>query len=173
MGQFVDRFCRGITSKWPSLFSCTSVLRLVFKVCSFHSLKVPVYSSATSPNIVWKDSMALRHTPNAVVSDRDRIFTNKFWKELFHIQGTMLQLSSAYHLQTDSQAERVNQNLEAYLLCLCSTIPTEWCRWMKWGEYRHNTKWKSASSFTPYKVVYGRAPPQCRSIFHTRKEVRP
>jgi hypothetical protein len=41
--------------------------------------------------------------PAAIVTDRDKVFTNKFWKELFKKLGIRLMVSTTYHLQTDSQ----------------------------------------------------------------------
>jgi hypothetical protein len=39
----------------------------------------------------------LHGLPQAIVSDRDKIFTSNLWKELFKLLGTQLHMSSAYH----------------------------------------------------------------------------
>jgi hypothetical protein len=45
--------------------------------------------------------------PQAIISDRDRIFTSTLWQELFRLSQTELRLSSSYHPQSDGQTERV------------------------------------------------------------------
>ena len=35
--------------------------------------------------------------PHNIVSDRDAIFTSKFWQEIFQLNGTKLLMSSIYH----------------------------------------------------------------------------
>ena len=47
--------------------------------------------------------------PATIVSDRDRVFTSSFWRG--KLLDTKLQLSSAYHPQTEGQTERVNESV--------------------------------------------------------------
>jgi transposase InsO family protein len=54
---------------------------------------------------VWKH----HGTPRAVVSDRGPQFVAAFTHELYKLLGIKLATSTAYHPQTDSQTECVNQ----------------------------------------------------------------
>ena len=54
-----------------------------------------------------------------IISDRDARITSKFWQTLFTALGTKLNISSAYHPETDRQTERVNQVLEDLLRVYC------------------------------------------------------
>jgi hypothetical protein len=59
--------------------------------------------------------LCLHGAPRMIVSDRWSQFFARFWEQLHASLGTHLIHSSAYHLQTDGQTERVNQNLEDML----------------------------------------------------------
>jgi len=54
-----------------------------------------------------------------VVSDRDTVYMSSFWNEVRRLLDVELDKSSAYHAQTDSQTERVNQILKHYLRMYC------------------------------------------------------
>lgn len=117
------------------------------------------YIASKIAQVFFEEVFRLYGMPKAIVSDRDPIFLSTFWSELFKLQGTQLNLSSAYHPQSDGQTERVNQSLECYLRCFCSLKPSERQKWIPWAMFWHNTTWKSATGFTPYEIVYGRPPP--------------
>ena len=50
-----------------------------------------------------------------VISDHGPQFAMNFAKELSHIPGYEISLSTAYHSQTDGETERLNQEVETYI----------------------------------------------------------
>jgi hypothetical protein len=50
--------------------------------------------------------------PNSIVSDRGSLFTSKFWTHIMGALGTIRNLSTAFHPETDGQTERVNTIME-------------------------------------------------------------
>jgi transposase InsO family protein len=102
--------------------------------------------------------------PQAIISDRDRIFTSTLWQELFRLSQTELRLSSSYHPQSDGQTERVNQCLEAYLRCAVHSCPGNWFHWLHLAEYWYNTSYHSALGTTPFQVLFNRLPREFGTI---------
>nr|GFC83550.1 reverse transcriptase domain-containing protein [Tanacetum cinerariifolium] len=51
----------------------------------------------------------------SIIFDQDSKFTSHFWKSLNKALGTQLDMSTAYHPQTDGQNERTIQTLEDML----------------------------------------------------------
>lgn len=64
----------------------------------------------------------------SIVSDRDKVFTSKFWQHLFRLSGTMLAMSSFYHSQKDGQSEVLNKCLELYHCCFSFENPKSWSK---------------------------------------------
>lgn len=75
------------------------------------------------------------------------------------MSGVKLQLSSAYHPQTDGQTEVVNRILEQYLRCLAFQKPRSWLSFLAWAEYWYNSTFHSSIGMTPFEALYGRLPP--------------
>nr|GEZ20396.1 putative reverse transcriptase domain-containing protein [Tanacetum cinerariifolium] len=80
--------------------------------------------------------------PVSIISDRDGRFTSRFWQTLQKALGTRLDMSTAYHPQTDGQSERTIQTLEDMLraCALFKALYGRKCRspvlWAEIGERR-------------------------------------
>jgi len=59
--------------------------------------------------------VTLHGVPASIVSNRDPLFTSRFWEVLQKAMGTRLTFSTTFHLQTDGQTERTIQVLENIL----------------------------------------------------------
>ncbi|GJR71629.1 putative reverse transcriptase domain-containing protein [Tanacetum coccineum] len=62
-----------------------------------------------------KEVVSRHGVPVSIISDQDSKFTSHFWKSLNEALGTQLDMSTAYHPQTDGQSERTIQTLEDML----------------------------------------------------------
>ena len=97
------------------------------KFAHFLLVKHP-YIAATIAQLFMNNVVKLHGLPSTIVTDRDTVFLSQFWKELFKLYKVNLQLSTAYHPQTDGQTERVNQCSEMYLRCSVQDSPKAWAQ---------------------------------------------
>ena len=80
---------------------------------SAHFIPVKVtYNAEKLAKIYISEIVRLHGVPLSIISDRGTQFTSKFWKTLHAALGTRLDLSTAFHPQTDGQSERTIQVLE-------------------------------------------------------------
>jgi len=83
---------------------------------------------------VWK----LHGLSKCVVSDCRPQFITRFTKELYRLLGIKLAFSTAWHLQTDGQTERVNQELDQYLRLFVNEQQDDWYNLLPMTEFQHN-----------------------------------
>ena len=64
------------------------------------------YPVAKLAKLYVKHIVCLHGVPVSIVSDRGSVFSSRFWQNLQEAMGTRLDLSTAFHPQTDGQSER-------------------------------------------------------------------
>ena len=82
--------------------------------------------------------VSLHGVPRTITSDRGSLFTFAFWSRLHQALGTMLKYSTAYHPQTNGQAERVNQILEDMLRACALAQGPKWEDCFPYDEFSFN-----------------------------------
>jgi hypothetical protein len=67
-------------------------------------------------------------------------------------------LSTAYHLQTDGQTERLNQDIEIFLRFYVNHMQDDWSEWLSQAEFSYANRIHSATGYTPFYLDHGRHP---------------
>ncbi|GJZ76716.1 putative reverse transcriptase domain-containing protein [Tanacetum coccineum] len=110
---------------------------------------------------LYLKEIVYRHgVPVSIISDRDSHFMSNFWKSLQKTLGTDLDMSTAYHPQTDGQRERTIQTLEDMLRACVIDFESSWDRHLPLVEFSYNNSYHASIKAAPYEALYGR---KCRS----------
>ncbi|MCO5558341.1 hypothetical protein L7F22_011922 [Adiantum nelumboides] len=134
-----------------------SIFVIVAKLTKVAHL-IPVKQTAIAVDIAQvfvKEIVRLHGIPTRIISDRDAKFTSKFWQAMFQSLGTQLNLSTAYHPETDGQTERVNQVIEDMLQAYCNQQPQKWIKFLHLVEFAYNSSHHRSLGMSPFKALYG------------------
>ncbi|GJU59088.1 putative reverse transcriptase domain-containing protein [Tanacetum coccineum] len=81
-----------------------------------------------------KEDVCRHGVPISIISDRDSHFTSRFRRSLQKVMGTNLDMSTAYHPQTNGQSERNIQMLEDMLRAYVIDFRSSWDRHLPLSE---------------------------------------
>ncbi|GJS64925.1 putative reverse transcriptase domain-containing protein [Tanacetum coccineum] len=110
---------------------------------------------------IYVDEIVARHgVPVSIISDRDGRFTSRCWQTVQKALGTRLDMSTAYHPQTDGQSERTIQTLEDMLRACVIDFGGSWDVHLPLAEFSYNNSYHSSIKCAPFEALYGR---KCRS----------
>ena len=101
---------------------------------------------------IWK----LHGVPKKILNNRRPQFALKFVEEFTKTLGTKRQLSTAYHSQTDSQTERINQEIGMFLRHYVNYQQNNWIDWLAAAEFQCNNKKYAAIGRILFELNFGR-----------------
>ncbi|GKA96921.1 putative reverse transcriptase domain-containing protein [Tanacetum coccineum] len=84
----------------------------------------------------------------------------RFWQSMQNALGTQLDMSTAYHPETDGQSERTIQTLEDMLRACVIDFRKGWERHLPLVEFSYNNSYHASIKAAPFEALYGR---KCRS----------
>jgi len=98
--------------------------------------------------------------PVSIVSDCDSWFTSGFWPSLCSQLGIRLRMSTAYHPQSDGQAEKANATLETFLKVYIVQLksPEQWSRLLPLTEFTYNAAKHKAIGISLFEADIGYIP---------------
>ncbi|GKA79633.1 putative reverse transcriptase domain-containing protein [Tanacetum coccineum] len=128
---------------------------------SAHSLPMKKTDSLEKLTQLYLKEIVCRHgVPVSIISDRDSRFASRFWRSLQKALGTDVNMSTAYHPQTDGQSERTIQTLEDMLRACMIDFGSCWDRHLPLVEFSYNNSYHASIKAAPFEAIYWR---KCRS----------
>jgi len=79
-------------------------------------------------------------------------------KELNNLLKIQTKLLTTYHLQTNGQTKRINQELEQYIKVFLDHRQKQWPDWLETAEFTYNNKIYSTIKISLFKVNYSQEP---------------
>ncbi|GKE84270.1 putative reverse transcriptase domain-containing protein [Tanacetum coccineum] len=98
-------------------------------------------SMETLTRLYIKEIVSQHGVPISIILDRDSHFTSRFWQSLQSALGTQLDMSTAYHPETDRQSERNIQTLEDMLRACVIDFGKGWERHLPLVEFSYNNSY--------------------------------
>ncbi|GJZ29000.1 putative reverse transcriptase domain-containing protein [Tanacetum coccineum] len=113
-------------------------------------------SMETLTRLYIKEIVSRNEVPISIISDHDNYFTSRFWQLLQNALGTQLDMSTAYHPETDGQSKRTIQTLEDMLRACVIDFGKGWERQLPLVEFSYNNSYHDSIKATPFEALYGR-----------------
>nr|GEW06122.1 putative reverse transcriptase domain-containing protein [Tanacetum cinerariifolium] len=101
-----------------------------------------------------KEVVTRHGVPVSIISDRDGRFTSLFWQALHKALGTRLDMSTAYHPETDGQSERTIQTLEDMLRAYVLDFGKNWDRNLPLVDLSYNNSYHTSIKAMPFEALY-------------------
>ncbi|GJX68913.1 putative reverse transcriptase domain-containing protein [Tanacetum coccineum] len=103
---------------------------------------------------LYLNEIVARHgVPISIISDRDSRFTSRFWQSMQEALGTRLDMSTAYHTQTDGQSERTIQTLEDMLRACVLDFGGSWDVHLPLVEFSYNNSYHASAEVGESQLI--------------------
>nr|GEV47598.1 putative reverse transcriptase domain-containing protein [Tanacetum cinerariifolium] len=101
---------------------------------------------------LYPKEVVTRHgIPVSIIYDHDPRFTSNFWRAFQKAMGTRLDMSTAYHPETDGKSERTIQTLKDMLRACVINFGNGWERHLSLVEFSYNNSYHASIKAAPFK----------------------
>jgi len=100
---------------------------------------------------VWKH----HGLPDSIVSDRGSLFVSEFWRAYYYQLQISLDLSTAFHPESNGQTKCINSAVAAFLRQYIDLSQKDWEEWLPMAEYSLNNMVSSTTGMSPFFANHG------------------
>ncbi|KAH7563016.1 reverse transcriptase [Bipolaris maydis] len=139
---------------------CDTILVIVDRLTKAAKF-VPTEETITADECAYEVTKALvseHGTPEEFITDRDKLFTSKYWSTFLAKLGVKKKLSTSFHPETDGQTERTNQTLEQYLRMYANKLQDNWVELLPTAQLAYNSTKSATTKHSPHYANYGYEP---------------
>ncbi|KAK1916464.1 hypothetical protein P3342_004283 [Pyrenophora teres f. teres] len=139
---------------------CDTILVIVDRLTKAAKF-IPTEESITAEECAYEVTKALiseHGIPEEFITDRDKLFTSKYWSTFLAKLGVKKKLSTSFHPETDGQTERTNQTLEQYLRMYANKLQDNWVELLPTAQLAYNSTKSATTRQSPHYANYGYEP---------------
>ncbi|GJR65881.1 reverse transcriptase domain-containing protein [Tanacetum coccineum] len=123
---------------------------------NFHGETLMEINTKDEPCYLSEETIHAIRMPKALISDRGTHFCNKIMENTMKRYRVNHCFSTSYHPQTSGQVENTNKALKRILEKTVKDNPAIWSRKLDDALWAFRTAYKTPTSTTPYKLIYGK-----------------
>ncbi|GJU27596.1 putative reverse transcriptase domain-containing protein [Tanacetum coccineum] len=112
-------------------------------------------SMETLTRLYIKEIVSRHGVTISIISDRASHFMSIFWQSLKSALGTQLDMSMAYHPETDRQSERTIQTLKDMLRACVIDFGKGWEKHLPLVDFYYNNSYHASIKAAPFEALYG------------------
>ncbi|GJV16805.1 putative nucleotidyltransferase, ribonuclease H [Tanacetum coccineum] len=139
-----DQISMDFVTRFPRNFKKNDAIWVVVDRLTKSAYFLPIQqgcSVSKLAEIFQQEIIQLHGTHASIVSDRNPHFTSRFLKGLQNAWGTRLELSTAFHPQTDGHTECTIKTLEDMLRSCALEWSGNWYEYLCLVEFAYNNSW--------------------------------
>jgi len=152
--NFITKLLTLKNPAWGVKFnSILTIVDRLIKYIMFISFKKTTTASVLMYTIL-QELVSNHGLSKEFITDRDKLFTSKFWETLTAELRINHKMSTTYHPQTDGQSKQMNQTVETYLRHYVNRNQNNWVQLLLTAQFAYNNTQNETTEETPFQANY-------------------